>query len=124
MSGRLNLMHHWRIFGRQMLAGVICLAVVVWTVLPTTSHVPTVLETLQEHAEMIASHGHSHGLAEDLSWALHGHSHDAIDHDHNQAFLAASRDDRAMDHGADRWHFHPAPEIPSRVFRIDRPPRA
>ena len=107
-----------------MLAAVICMSVAVWSILPTVNHVPSVLETLQDHAEMIAAHGHSHGLAEDLSWALHGHSHDAMDHDHNQAFLTVSHDDRAMDHGADRWRFHPAPDRQSHVFRIDRPPRA
>ncbi|MCD1625339.1 MAG: hypothetical protein ACU0B7_12585 [Paracoccaceae bacterium] len=117
-------MQKWRIFGRQLLATAICLSLVVWSVLPTLTHVPTVLETLHEHAEMIAAHGHSHGLAEDLAWALHGHSHDAMDHDHNQAVLTAAHDNALMEHGTDRWRFHPAPDISSRVFRIDRPPRA
>ena len=75
-------MQTWRTLGRQVLAAVICLSVAIWSVLPTATHVPIVLETLQDHAEMIATHGHSHGLAEDLSWALHGHSHDEMDHDH------------------------------------------
>ena len=118
------MIHLWRIFGRHVLAAMICLSVAVWSVLPTTNHVPTVLETLDEHAQMIASHGHSHGLAEDLAWALHGHSHDAVDHDHSQAVLTATYDDGAMEHGANKWRFHPARDIPSRVFRIDRPPRA
>ena len=118
------MIHPWRIFGRQVLAAVICLSVAVWSVLPTTNHVPTVLETLDEHAQMIASHGHSHGLAEDLVWALHGHSHDVMDHDHSQAVLTAAHDDGAMEHGADKRRFHPAPDMPSHAFRIDRPPRA
>lgn len=124
MSGRLIVIYSWRTFGRHVLTAVICLAVAVWSVLPTANHVPTVLETLDEHAQMIASHGHSHGLAEDLAWALHGHSHDAMDHDHSQAVLTAAYGYGSMEHGADRWLFHPAPDIPSRVFRIDRPPRA
>jgi hypothetical protein len=124
MSGRLNLRHPWRIFGRQVLAAVICMSVAVWSVLPTANHVPTVLKTLDEHAQMIASHGHSHGLAEDLAGALHGHSHDAMDHDHSYAVLTVATYDGPMEHGADRWRFHPAPDLPARVFLIDRPPRA
>jgi len=117
-------MQTWRTLGRQVLAAVICLSVAIWSVLPTATHVPIVLETLQDHAEMIATHGHSHGLAEDLSWALHGHSHDAMDHDHGQAFLAAAHVSETLDHVTDVWRFHPSPKMASRVFRIDRPPRA
>jgi hypothetical protein len=124
MSWRLIVIHPWRVFARHVLAAVICLSVAVWSVMPTANHVPTVLETLDEHAQMIASHGHSHGLAEDLVWALHGHSHDVMDHDHSQAVLTAATDDGAMEHGADKWWFHPAPDMPSHAFRIDRPPRA
>ena len=124
MSGRLSVIHPWRIFGRHVLAAAICLSVAVWSVLPTANHVPTVLETLQDHAEMVATHGHSHGLAEDLAWALHGHSHDVVDHDHSQAFLTAAQDSDMLDHGTDIWRFHAAPEMTLRVFRIDRPPRA
>ena len=124
MSGRRHSMQPWRKLGQQALAVVICLSVAVWSILPMATHVPDVLDTLQDHAEMIATHGHSHGLAEDLAWALHGHSHDAMDHDHNQAFLTAAQDSVALDHGADLWRFHPAPDMAYRVFRIDRPPRA
>lgn len=124
MSGRLIVTHPWQIFARHVLAAVICLSVAVWSVMPTANHVPTVLETLDEHAQMIASHGHSHGLAEDLVWALHGHSHDVVDHDHNQAFLTAAHDSDMLYHRTGIWRFHAAPEFAMRVSRIDRPPRA
>lgn len=102
---------------------MICLSVAVWSILSMATHVPDVLDTLQDHAEMVASHGHSHGLAEDLAWALHGHSHDAMDHDHNQAFLTAAHDSDPLDLRTDTWRFHAALEMTLRVFRIDRPPR-
>ncbi|MBY6117460.1 hypothetical protein KUW09_24945 [Mameliella alba] len=45
------------------------------------------MQVLADHAEMIAEHGHSHGLEEDIAWAMHGHSHDNVDHDHSVAVL-------------------------------------
>ena len=73
--------------GRQAMALLLCLALVVWSVMPASTHTPAVLETIQDHLQMIADHGHSHGFEEDLYWAMHGHSHDVADHDHSQAFL-------------------------------------
>lgn len=87
-------------------------------------HVTSLFETLQEHMVFMAEHGHSHGFEEDLAAALHGHSHDAVEHDHSVAML----------------NFPPRPQAPTSlgkgdrpppdlaisdfVFRIDRPPRA
>jgi len=82
-------------------ATLLCLAVLLWSVVPATSHAPSVIGVLQEHAEMVAEHGHSHGLEEDLAWAMHGHSHDSIDHDHSQVLdlgpFTGSKDLRASD---------------------------
>lgn len=117
-------MQPWWTLGRQALAACICLSVMFWSILPGATHVPTVLETLQDHADMIATHGHSHGLAEDLAWALHGHSHDALDHDHTQAFLVSPHDTAPVYNQKDNWRLHPSQEPAPRVFRIDRPPRA
>ena len=73
---------------RQGIAALACLCLVLWGLVPATSHVPDVSQVLAEHAAMVESHGHSHGLEEDLAWALHGHQgHDAADHDHSQALL-------------------------------------
>ena len=76
---------------RRALAALLCVALLVWSFMPSTSHAPVIFETLQEHAEMIAKHGHSHGLEEDLAWAMHGHGHDSADHDHSPVILAALR---------------------------------
>lgn len=111
-------------WARQAFAVFACLCLLVWSLSPTTSHVPTVLQTLQEHAEMIETHGHSHGLEEDLAWAMHGHSHDAADHDHSQAVLlappgtASAQQFSALTYVARDTHWAPP------VFRLERPPRA
>jgi len=62
-------------------------AVSTWSLLPAYTHTPVLIETLQDHADMVAKHGHSHGFAEDLLWALHGHTHDVADHDHSPVVL-------------------------------------
>ena len=61
-------------FIERITTALLCLSLVVWSMLPSLSHVPRIAETLNEHAQMVADHGHSHGFAEDLLWALHGHN--------------------------------------------------
>ncbi len=73
---------------------------------------------------MIADHGHSHGFEEDLFWALHGHSHDAADHDHSQVVLLANNGPAALLLGKDIWRLRTSRVDPFRDFRIERPPRA
>lgn len=109
---------------KSVLAALMCLALIVWSAVPSFTHSPAVLETIQDHMEMVEDHGHSHGFEEDLYWAMHGHSHDTADHDHNPAYLLTG------------GNADPAPETnkvrrpsvsqtgPFRKFRIDRPPRA
>lgn len=108
---------------RRLWAVVAVLCLLTWSLAPTVSHVPTVLKTLQEHAQMVETHGHSHGLEEDLIWAMHGHSHDAADHDHSPAALVAApvfgpaRRMSALRYSARDIHWTPP------VFRLERPPR-
>jgi len=92
--------------------------------MPATSHAPVIFETLQEHMEMIAEHGHSHGLEEDLAWAMHGHSHDSADHDHSQAVLTRGFLSQPFEGYRTAWRLRPALAGPSTKFRIERPPRA
>lgn len=101
-----------------------CLAVLVWSVAPSFSHTPTVLETIHDHLEMIADHGHSHGFEDDLYWAMHGHSHDTADHDHSQAFRLSARAEDAAAMYRINWANRIARSGPDRIFRIERPPRA
>ena len=72
---------------RNGMAALLCLTLIVWTIQPATAHTPAILDVLSEHARMMEEHGHSHGLEEDLAWAMHGHSHDKADHDHSTAVL-------------------------------------
>ena len=108
----------------SLFACLLCVSFLVWSITPSLNHSPKVIETIQDHLEMVADHGHSHGFEEDLSWALHGHSHDLADHDHSQAFLVTGYravPDRVT---GDSWRMMLSAHGPSRQFRIDRPPRA
>lgn len=109
---------------KRFFAMLTCVALIVWSVMPSFTHAPTVFETIQDHLEMVESHGHSHGFEEDLYWAMHGHSHDVTDHDHNQAFLTPSRSSEPSSEFSEPWLRITSTSGPSRQFRIDRPPRA
>lgn len=108
---------------RHMLVALSCVALILWSVGPRSSHIPKVIETLQEHAEMIASHGHSHGLKEDLIWAMHGHSHDVADHDHSQAVLLPSRFAEGPSETSAIWRGTTSADWSHPHFRLERPPR-
>ena len=109
---------------RRLFAVLTCTALVVWSVMPSFTHAPTLFETIQDHLEMVEDHGHSHGFEEDLYWAMHGHSHDVADHDHNQAFLTYGRSSEPYAEVSEAWLRIASTGGPSRQFRIDRPPRA
>lgn len=110
--------------GKAAFAMVICVAVLVWSVMPTTSHAPAVLDVLQEHAEMIAEHGHSHGLEEDILWAMHGHNHDSVDHDHSQAVVPCPNlSPQPLEIYKTAWRLSAATANPLRIHQIERPPR-
>ena len=108
----------------SIFVALVCGALVLWSVGPAFGHAPRVFETLQDHLEMVADHGHSHGFEEDLYWAMHGHSHDVADHDHNQAFLSKAPRTAPIASISEIWLSISAFSGPSRQFRIDRPPRA
>jgi hypothetical protein len=104
--------------------GLLCFSLVVWSVAPSATHAPKVLQTIHDHLEMIADHGHSHGFEEDLFWAWHGHSHDVIDHDHSQVVLSAGVSVSAFYVAKDKWRLRALRFGPPRNFDIERPPRA
>lgn len=113
-----------RTFGRSALAALLCLSLAVWSVAPSASHIPSVFEVVADHAEMIAEHGHSHGLEEDLYWAIHGHSHEVADHDHSQALLAFAAGSHPSLGYRDDFRLRPSTGGPHRVYLMERPPRA
>ena len=98
---------------------LLCVAVLAWSLAPTTDHSPRVAEVLTEHAEMGADHGHSHGLAEDLWWAIHGHHHDTIDHDHSPGVLLRPLQEAIVPVKRVRWR----PFMVSAVSDAPDPPR-
>lgn len=109
----------------RLIAASLCgLALLLSATVAQTGHVPKVLQVLEDHAEMIADHGHSHGLEEDLAWAIHGHSHDKTDHDHSQAVLIQNRALPTPTAVGVTWHAAAVSEWSPPVFRMERPPRA
>ena len=108
----------------SVLAALVCLSLVIWSLAPSASHVPSVFEVVAEHTDMIADHGHSHGFEEDLVWALHGHSHDVADHDHSQAMLVPGAGAHPRVAWRDTARARASWEGPHRVYLIERPPRA
>jgi hypothetical protein len=123
-SRQAELMTTLRKIGKAAFATLLCAAVLIWSVMPTTSHAPAIFDVLQEHAEMIAEHGHSHGLDDDLAWAMHGHSHDSVDHDHSQA-VVPGRDPspHPMEIYRTAWRLGSATSNRLRIYQIERPPR-
>lgn len=117
-------MEQLHIFARNALAALLYLCLAVWSVAPSAGHIPSVSEVVADHTEMVAEHGHSHGLEEDLYWALHGHGHDVADHDHSQALLALGAGSHALSGYRDNVKLRPSPDGPHRVYMIERPPRA
>ncbi len=123
-SGQAELMTTLRTIGKAAFATLLCAAMLVWSVMPATSHAPAILDVLQEHAEMIAEHGHSHGLEEDLAWAMHGHSHDSVDHDHSQAVVPRpDLSPQPLDIYRTSWRLSSATANTLRTDQIERPPR-
>ncbi len=74
--------------------------------------------------EMIAQHGHSHGLEDDILWATHGHSHDSVDHDHSQAVVPGpDLSPKPLDIYRTAWRLSSATSSTLRIYQIERPPR-
>lgn len=122
-SGRpLTEAREFKALEGRVFAAILCLSLVGWSAQSPVNHVPTIHEAIQDHFEVIEDHGHSHGFAEDLFWALHGHSHDAADHDHYQAFLTLAAG-FGVDTIRDNLRLMGSAVVSYQRFRIDRPPR-
>lgn len=108
---------------QQILTIILCLSLAVWSAAPSFAHAPVIIDTLQDHLDMIKDHGHSHGFDEDIFWAMHGHSHDVVDHDHSQAFLVGGNKADPNPDLTTTWRVRLSLDGPTRKFRIERPPR-
>tara|TARA_R110002124_G_C8834439_1_gene505005 strand:+ start:87 stop:527 length:441 start_codon:yes stop_codon:yes gene_type:complete len=123
-SMQAKLMAMIRTLGKAAFATLLCAAVLVWSVMPISSHTPAILDVLEEHSQIVAEHGHSYGLEEDLAWAMHGHSHDSVDHDHSQAVVPARNlSPHPLYIYRTAWRLLPANSNTLRIDQIERPPR-
>ena len=108
---------------RRVCALSICFSLLYVSLLPHPPHQPTLFQTLQEHAAFMAEHGHAHGFDEDLADAIHGHTHDVLEHDHSVATLAVPP---IAAQSVDFLSILRPPKTvahPGRLYRIERPPR-
>lgn len=103
---------------------LLCVVALIAAAAVPTPHVPRLLLVLSDHAEMVAEHGHSHGLEEDIAWALHGHSHEKLDHDHFSALLPSPEGMMTNLPTDTLWRSPDAGHHPPPVHRELRPPRA
>lgn len=110
--------------GRRLVSLVAAVALVVWSVAPASDHVPKLLQVIADRALMIETHGHAHGLEQDIAWAMHGHSHDKADHDHSPAVLVAHRSTASALATSTSWNGPALAHWSPPVFRLIRPPRA
>lgn len=102
---------------------MLSVCIIVWSAAPKVNHIPNVLDTVHDHLQVVADHGHTHGLEEDIFWALHGHSHDSVDHDHSPAFVQVISPISVCKEFSDRWQC-PTFDLPSPLpYLIERPPR-
>jgi hypothetical protein len=91
------------------MAALLCLARIGWSILPSLTHGPRTTETLHDHAQMIADHGHSQ---------------DTIDHDPSLALAVAAASGAIWPAAQDAWRLQASQSDHHSVFRIERPPRA
>ena len=75
----------------RALGAALVFAILVWSVAPFVGHTPQIVDPSAAQQQMVDEHGHGHGDVADLLWLLHGHAHDAIDHDHGHAFVKPVR---------------------------------
>ncbi|MFX4221618.1 MAG: hypothetical protein ACMVO3_11980 [Thalassobaculum sp.] len=109
---------------RTIVVLCLCATFVLSAVKIDMGHLPKLLTVLYDHAEMVADHGHSHGLEGDVFWALQGHAHGTGDHEHVPDLLPVSAGTlviAAIGQDRGRWRLDGSP---APVFLIDRPPRA
>jgi len=117
-------MNRFRAAGRGVLVTLLCVVFAAWAAKPDLAHLPKLVTVLADHAETVAEHGRSHGLEEDLHWALHGHSHDQADHDHGTEVLPTVAAATTPPPGRLGARARPARDGPSPVSGLERPPRA
>ena len=117
-------MRRGRAAARGALVALLCIAFAGWAAKPDLAQLPKLTAVLEDQARMVAEHGHAHGVEEDIFWALHGHPHDAADHEHGTEILpSVAATPAAPGHGRAGGP-RPARDGPMPVFRLERPPRA
>ncbi len=109
---------------RGGLFAALCCAFMAWSMNPDVGHLPKLLTVLEGYGQVVADHGHTHGIIEDFLWAMHGHPHDLADHDHGTELLpSVAAPPPPLTHRRPP-PAQPANGVPSPIFRFDRPPRA
>lgn len=108
---------------RHAFIAAIVLCVFAWSVAPSFTHSADYMRGLSERSQMLADHGHTHGDELNDYWSLHGHSHDAVDHDHSSAILILVADTPSLTRFRLPDALEPFVNEPDPIYRLDRPPR-
>lgn len=112
--------------GRMCLHVLLCVALVALSHSANAVHITKELADVSQSMGSAADHGHDHDPAEDLddlSWLLHGHGHDVVDHDHSPIVLLRPMERKALREQRTRWRL-PTARAPSALHRrLERPPR-
>lgn len=110
--------------GRRALATLLCLSLVLGFLMPLKAHAVTASDTAWPSLEVQVEHDHPHDLEEAIHRLVHGHHHDAADHEHAQALLGPGNRHHPTPDDGGHAEDRPLAAGPPRAFRIERPPRA
>ena len=112
-------------YSRLALVLLLSVAIVSWSVVSSVSHTTFVVSDLEHHHhdEDVSGHGHSNSEAEDLWWALHGHSDDKADHDHSTFYIHNAAKAEARDFRYAVWLLPTMRAVSGALKPPERPPR-
>ncbi|ORE90531.1 hypothetical protein ATO13_22536 [Stappia sp. 22II-S9-Z10] len=111
--------------GSRLIVALCCLLVSLWALQPASAHLTVHAPGSPSERQVIMTveHGHAHSPVLDLLWALHGHSHDAADHDHNPAITPLPPAAPSVREPVVVMAARATEGGPAVVYRIERPPR-
>jgi len=101
----------------------LCAIFLISTIRVDLGHLPKLLDVLQDYAETIADHGHSHGLAEDILTMVLGHAHGLGDHEHVPDLLLSVSDGYAPQVKGEQRNLGLFEADSGPTFLFERPPR-
>lgn len=112
------------IFLKRLLTVLVFGGIILSPDVRNAQHEPSdIMQILADHQADIERHGHAHEDIGDLLAHVHGHAHDAAEHDHNVMFMPPRVDAAPWaSAGKDRWLVDNT-QRQYATFDLERPPR-